>query len=122
MTDEYRESIVGLSRVPGVSGALVVDPDAGVTVVEELRPEVAGPATAALAAALFQRTAQAARAAGLQRLDSLQLEAQGGQVLIMDAGGLIVVALIEDDGQMGRVRLEAHRAARALRALAEREG
>lgn len=121
MTDEYRETILGLSRVPGVSGALVVDPEAGVPVVEELRPEVAGPATAALAAALFRRTAQAARAAGLQRLDSLHLEADGGQVLITDAGGLVVVALIADDAQMGRVRLEAHRAARALRLLAERE-
>ena len=121
MTDEYREAILGLSRVPGVSGALVVDPEAGVPVVEELRPEVAGPATAARAGALFQRTAQAARAAGLQRLDSLQLEAQKGQVLITDAGGLVVVALIEDDAQMGRIRLEAHRAARALRRISEPE-
>lgn len=121
MTDEYRETIAGLSRVPGVTGALVVDPGAGVPVVDELRPDVAGPATAALAAALFQRTAQAAEAAGLQRLDSLHLEATGGQVLITDAGGLVVVALIEDDAQMGRVRLESHRAARALRQIAERE-
>ncbi len=121
MTDEYRETIAGLSRVPGVTGALVVDPDAGVPVVEELRPDVAGPATAALTAALFRRTAQAAEAAGFQRLDSLQLEATGGQVLITDAGGLVVIALIEDDAQMGRVRLESNRAARALRRIAERE-
>lgn len=121
MRDEYREAIAGLSRVPGVNGALIVDPDAGVPVVEELKPDVAGPATAALAAALFQRTAQAAQAAGLQQLDSMQLEAKGGQVLITDAGTLVVVALIGDDAQMGRVRLEAQRAARALRRIAEHE-
>jgi predicted regulator of Ras-like GTPase activity (Roadblock/LC7/MglB family) len=114
MIDVYREAVTRLSRVPGVSGALVVEAAAGVPVVEELKPDVSGTAVAALAAALFQRTAQASETAGYHGLRSLQLDADGGHVLIAGAGDLVVVALVEDDAQMGRVRIEAMRAARSL--------
>ena len=114
MTDMYREAVNRLSRVPGVSGAMVVETAAGVPVVEELKSTVSGTALAALAAALFQRTAQASETAGYNTLRTLQLTAEQGQVLVAGAGDLIIVALVEDDAQMGRVRLEAGRAARAL--------
>lgn len=114
MIDQYREAVTRLSRVPGVSGALVVEREAGLPVVEELKPDVSGTAVAALAAALFQRTQQASETAGYGELKLLQLHAEEGQVLIAGAGELVVVALVEDDAQVGRVRLEAQRAARAL--------
>ena len=110
MIDVYRDAVTRLSRVPGVSGALVV---------EELKPDVSGTAVAALAAALFQRTAQASETAGYRGLRSLQLDADGGHVLIAGAGELVVVALVEDDAQIGRVRIEALRAARSLVQSAE---
>jgi predicted regulator of Ras-like GTPase activity (Roadblock/LC7/MglB family) len=114
MTDVFREAVLRLSRVPGVSGALVVETGEGVPVALELKADVSGTAVAALAAALYQRTAQASETAGYRTLATLQLDADHGHVLIAGAGELIVVALVEDDAQMGRVRVEAQRAAREL--------
>jgi predicted regulator of Ras-like GTPase activity (Roadblock/LC7/MglB family) len=119
MSDIFRETVLRLSRVPGLSGALVVETAAGVPVAAELRTGVSGTAVAALAAALFERTAQASEAAGYRALQTLQLDAEHGHMLIAGAGELLVVALVADDTQMGRIRMEAQRAAREL--LAEPE-
>jgi predicted regulator of Ras-like GTPase activity (Roadblock/LC7/MglB family) len=116
MNAAYRDALERVSRVPGVRGALVVLADDGVPVVEELQPDVSGAAIAALAAALFRRTGLAAGSADFGALETLQLEADGGQVLIGGAGELIVVALISDDAQIGRARVEVVRAAHSLRA------
>jgi predicted regulator of Ras-like GTPase activity (Roadblock/LC7/MglB family) len=115
MNDAYREALERVSRVPGVRGALVVLANDGVPVVEELQPDVSGGAIAALAAALFRRTSLAANSADFGALETLQLEADGGQVLIGGAGEVIVVALISDDAQIGRARVEVVRAAQSLR-------
>jgi len=115
MMDVLREAVTRLSRVPGVSGALVAELEAGVPVVAELKPQISGTAVAALAAALYQRTAQASDAAGYRELQTLQLDAEHGHVLMADAGELLVIALVEDDKQIGRVRTEAVRAAQAVR-------
>ncbi|MGH7501166.1 MAG: roadblock/LC7 domain-containing protein [Longimicrobiales bacterium] len=114
MNESYRSALDRLSRVPGVRGALVALADDGVPVVEELQPDVSGAAIAALSAALFRRTALAAESADLGPLEALQLEAEGGQVLIGGAGELIVVALISNDAQIGRARVEVLRAAQSL--------
>jgi len=119
MSDAYREVLSRLSRVPGVRGALIALADAGVPVAEELQPDVSGEAVAALAAALFRRTALAARSGDLGALETVHLEAEGGHVHVAGAGELIVVALIADDTQIGRARLELVRAARAVREAAE---
>jgi len=119
MSDIFRDSVLRLSHVPGVSGALIVDVSAGVPVIEELKPHTDGTAIAALAAALFRRTVQASDTAGFGGLGSLQLSADHGQMFIAGANDLLVVALLEDDAQIGRVRMEANRAARALRGLDE---
>lgn len=116
MTDAYRSTLERLSRVPGVRGALVVLADAGVPVVEELQPDVASAAVAALAAALFRRTSLAVESADFGALETLHLEAEGGQVVIGGAGELIVIALIDNDAQIGRARIEVARAAQSLRA------
>jgi len=119
MSDAYREVLSRLSRVPGVRGALIALADAGVPVAEELQPDVAGDAIAALAAALFRRTALAAQSGDLGTLETVHLEAEQGHVHVAGAGDLIVVALIADDAQIGRARLELVRAARAVREAAE---
>lgn len=114
MTDVYAEALERLSRVPGVRGALIVETEAGVPVVAELAEGVDGGAIAALAASLFRRTTRAAHTASFGYLRTLQLEAQGGHVVVATGGDLLVVVVTEKSAQLGMVRLEAHRAAEAL--------
>lgn len=103
-----------VSRVAGVRGALLVESEAGVPVISELREGVNETAIAALAASLFRRTAAASETADFGRLNTLQLEADGGHVVAVDAGDLILVVVTEHDAQLGLVRYEAHRAAESL--------
>jgi predicted regulator of Ras-like GTPase activity (Roadblock/LC7/MglB family) len=114
MSDVYMDALERLSHVPGVLGALIVESEAGVPVTTELAEGVDGKALAALAASLFQRTTKAADTAAFGRLRTLQLEAQGGHVVVANGGELLVVVVAEKDAQLGMVRLEAHRAAEAL--------
>jgi predicted regulator of Ras-like GTPase activity (Roadblock/LC7/MglB family) len=114
MSDVYSEAVERLSRVAGVRGALLVDSEAGVPVMAELAEGVSGSAVAALASSLFRRTAQASSSAGFGALATLQLEADDGHVVAVDAGELIIVVIAARDAQLGLVRLEAHRAAESL--------
>jgi predicted regulator of Ras-like GTPase activity (Roadblock/LC7/MglB family) len=94
---------------------MVVETEAGVPVVAELREGVEGGAVAALASSLFRRTDQAARTAAFGVVGTLQLEAEAGHVIVANAGDLLVVVIAERGAQLGLVRLEAHQAAEALR-------
>lgn len=114
MNDVFTAAVERLSRVAGVRGALIVEMDTAVPVVAELSDGVNGTAVAALAASLFRRTAQASETAQFGRLTTLQLEADEGHVLAVDAGELILVVITEQDAQLGLIRLEAHRAAGSL--------
>ncbi|MBI4409399.1 MAG: roadblock/LC7 domain-containing protein [Gemmatimonadetes bacterium] len=114
MSDVLSVALSRLSRVDGVRGALIVDAQAGVPVVSELADGVAEPAVAALAASLFRRTAKAAGAAAFGGLETLQLEAEAGHVVMAGAGELVVVVVAEADAQLGLIRLEAQRAAGSL--------
>jgi predicted regulator of Ras-like GTPase activity (Roadblock/LC7/MglB family) len=115
MSDLLAQAADRLSRVSGVRGAMVVETEAGVPVVAELREGVEGAAVAALASSLFRRTDQAARTAEFGRVGTLQLEAEAGHVIVANAGDLLVVVIAERGAQLGLVRLEAHQAAEALR-------
>jgi predicted regulator of Ras-like GTPase activity (Roadblock/LC7/MglB family) len=116
VTDPLANALHRVSRVPGVTGALIVDAEGGVPVLADLREGVAGAAVAALAAALYQRTSNATDAAGLGRLDSFHLEAEAGHVVAAGAGELVVIAIVADDAQLGLVRIETQRAAQTLHA------
>lgn len=115
MSDLYREAVERLSHVTGVRGAMLVETDAGVPIMAELTEGVEGAAAAALATSLYKRMRRAAETAEFGILTTLQLEAQGGHVIVADAGDLLVVAVAERNAQLGLVRLEAYRAAEALR-------
>ena len=115
MSDLLSQTVDRLSRVSGVRGAMVVETEAGVAVVSELKVGVEGSAVAALASSLFRRTDQAARTAAFGAVSTLQLEAQNGHVVVANAGDLLVVVIAERGSQLGLVRLEAHQAAEALR-------
>jgi predicted regulator of Ras-like GTPase activity (Roadblock/LC7/MglB family) len=114
MSDVYTEALGRLSRVPGVRGALIVETDAGVPVVSELAEGVQEGALAALASSLFRRNNAAAQTAAFGPLRTMQLEADGGHVVVANGGELLVVVVAEKTAQLGMVRLEAHRAAEAL--------
>lgn len=103
-----------VSRVPGVLGALVVETDAGVPVVAEVAEDTDGDAVAALAAALFNGTAQAADAGGFGTLENLHLETEDGHVIVAGTGEMVVVVLADRDAHLGSVRIEALRASEAL--------
>jgi predicted regulator of Ras-like GTPase activity (Roadblock/LC7/MglB family) len=117
MTDAFAVALSRLSRVPGVRAAFIVEADAGVPVVADVSADVDGTAVAALAAALFQRTSQASELVGLGGLETFQLQALGGHLLIAGAGDLAVAVLLESNAQLGMVRMEARRAVDAVRAL-----
>lgn len=114
MSDAYTAAVDRLSRVAGVRGALVVETDAAVPVVAELSDGVDGAAVAALAASMQRRTAQASDSAGFGRLSTLQLDAAGGHMLVVDAGDVLLVVIANREAQLGLVRLEALRAAGTL--------
>ena len=115
MSDVYSEALERLSRVPGVRGALIVETEAGVPVVSELVEGVEGSALAALASSLFRRSNDAAQTASFGELRTMQLEAGNGHVVVANGGELLIVVVAEKTAQLGMVRLEAHRAAEALR-------
>lgn len=114
MSDVFALTLEKLSHVPGVRGAILVEPDTGTPVVAEVEAGRSPEALAALAAALFKRTAGASGAAGYGPLRRLHLEAEDGHVLMAAAGELVLVVLVDDDGQLGRIRLETQRAAESL--------
>ena len=60
-------------------------------------------------------TTRAAESVAFGHLDTLQLEADAGHVVIADAGETAVVAVADRSAQLGLVRLEVHRAAEALK-------
>ena len=114
MNEHYSAAVERVSRVAGVRGALLVESEAGVPVISELRENVNETAVAALAASLFRRMAAASETAEFGRLNTVQLEADGGHVVAVDAGELILVVVTDRDAQLGMVRYEAHRAAESL--------
>ena len=115
MSDLFGEVLDRLSRVSGVLGALIVETDAGVPIKAELTEGVEGGAVAALAASLYRRASRAAENAELGGLATVQLEGEAGHVIVAEAGELLVVVVADRAAQLGLVRLEAHRAAEALR-------
>jgi predicted regulator of Ras-like GTPase activity (Roadblock/LC7/MglB family) len=114
MNDLFVAAVERVSHVAGVRGVLLVESEAGVPVVSELREGINETAVAALAASLFRRTAEASETADFGRLNTLQLEADEGHVVAVDAGDMILVVVAEHDAQLGLIRYEAHRAAESL--------
>ena len=62
MTETYRESLEGLSRLRGITGAMMVSADDGLVVAESLMEGIPGEAVAALAASLMRRMGPAGSA------------------------------------------------------------
>ncbi|MGH7477824.1 MAG: roadblock/LC7 domain-containing protein [Longimicrobiales bacterium] len=112
--DEFAAALERLSQVPGVRGAMVVDAEAGVPVAAELESGLDGTAVAALTASLFRRASRAVSTAEFGKVHTLQLEGENGHVVACGNVDLAVVVITEAQAQLGRVRLEAQKAAEAL--------
>ena len=114
MSEPIDRALDLLTRAPGVRGAMVVDAEAGVAVAAEMSGGLEEKSLAALAGALYSRTAGATRTAGFGGVRLLQLDGTDGHLVVAGAGSLLVVAITEADAQLGLVRVEAEQAAREL--------
>lgn len=106
-----------ITRVRGVRGAMLVSPDDGLVVAEQLMEGIKGAAVAALAASLAGRLRRAMEAAGVGASVFWHLQAERGALLVVPAaseGGILIVAVAEPDVNIGLVRLELLRAAESL--------
>lgn len=115
MTARLQRALGGVTRVRGVRGALIVAREDGLVVADALMEDIRGNAVAALAASLTRRIGEAARASGVGTPQFLHLEATGGALLAAAAGDeMLVVAVTEVGVNVGLVRLEMFRAAKAV--------
>lgn len=100
------DTLVALSRIPGVRGALIVSRDDGLVVADTLMEGVNGAAVAALAASLAGRMRGVTMALGQPEPVMMYLAGAGGTLLATPgANGLLIVAVAAPDVNTGELRL-----------------
>ena len=111
----YQELLGRVVEVRGIRGAMLVSEDDGLVVADALSEGVDGAAVAALAASLTLRIRRAATSAGLAAPAVVQMRAEAGALLTVQAGdGLLVVAIADREANLGLARLELREAASRL--------
>lgn len=104
-----------LTRIPGVRGALIASASDGLVVAEQLMDGVDGRAAAALAGSLVSRLIRTTEMAGVRPPAFLQLRGEDGSILAAPgAEGLVLVAVVGPDANLGLARLEMLEAAERL--------
>ena len=112
MTTPWSGLLEGITRVPGVRGAMVVSADDGLVVAESSMSDVDGPAVAALAGSLVTRLSRAVAALGHEPPRVLHLEAEHGAIMAAPAaGGLLLAAVADAQVNVGLLRLALRDAA-----------
>lgn len=109
MSDALTLAVERLSRVPGVRGAVLVDPQAGVPVQGEVMAGTDPNAVAAFATTMYRQAS-----AGAAPPRTLQLEAAEGALFVHAVREFLLVVLTSRDAQLGRVRVEVRRTAESL--------
>ena len=114
---DLTQVVGGLSRVPGVTVAMVVGAVDGLIVEASQVPGAQTDGdrkkhTAALAAYLYSKVTRASHAARLGVPAFMRLEAQQGHICVVGARELVLVAIVTPDANLGRVRLEMMTAAK----------
>ena len=110
--------VVGaLSRVPGVTLAMIVGASDGLIVEASQVPGVptnldTRKHTAALAAYLYSKVTRASEAARLGVPAFMRLEAEKGHICVVGARELVLVTIVSTDANLGRVRLDMMTAAK----------
>jgi predicted regulator of Ras-like GTPase activity (Roadblock/LC7/MglB family) len=117
----FAEPLEHLTRQRGVLGGLVVSETDGIVVDAVVQPAVRGPVVAALAASLYRRARQSARAAGLGGVRYLELVAEHGRLCMAGAHGrtgddLVVVLVTDARAGVGLLRVELLRVVAGLTA------
>ena len=113
-TPPYARVLASLTRLPNVSGAIVVDLEQGLVVDSNVQFGVDADAVAALSATLYRKARSSSRTAGLGEVSLLRLEAELGQLYMVGAGELLLVAIADARASIGQLRAEVQRAARSL--------
>ncbi len=113
-TEQLQRALDRVSRVRGVRGSMWVAAEDGIPVAQLLMEGVRGKAVAAFAASLARKVSGAAAATGAGHVRFVQLEAEGGTLLLAPAAqDLLIVALADSRVNVGLARLEMIRAAEA---------
>ena len=112
MTSPWSGLLDGVTRVPGVRGAMVVSADDGLVVAESSMSDVDSAAVAALAGSLMSRLTRAVGALGHEPPRVVHLEAELGAILAAPAaGGLLLAAVADAQVNVGLLRLALREAA-----------
>jgi predicted regulator of Ras-like GTPase activity (Roadblock/LC7/MglB family) len=110
--------VVGaLSRVPGITVAMVVGAIDGLIVDASQIPGAQTDGdrkkhTAALGAYLYSKVTRASDAARLGVPAFMRLEAEQGHICVVGAGDVVLVTIVAPDANLGRVRLDMMNAAK----------
>jgi predicted regulator of Ras-like GTPase activity (Roadblock/LC7/MglB family) len=112
MSGPWSGILDGITRVPGVRGAMVVSSDDGLVVAESSMGGVDSAAVAALAGSLAARLTRAVGALGHDPPRVVHLEAEQGTVMAAPAaGGLLLAAVADARVNVGLLRLALRDAA-----------
>lgn len=115
MASPFATVLDPLTRLRGVTAALVVSERDGIAVDSNLQIGQSGDRVAALAAFLYRKARLSARAAGMGAVSFLQLEAPAGRICAVGGGELVLVVVAEASVNVGLIRVELLRAVDALR-------
>ena len=106
MASPFTAILQTLSRQRGVTAALVVSEQDGITLDSNVHIGQQGDRVAALAASLYRKARLSAHAAGLGAVSFMQLEAPAGRLCAAGAGELVLVVVAASTANVGLIRVE----------------
>jgi predicted regulator of Ras-like GTPase activity (Roadblock/LC7/MglB family) len=114
MSTAFTSVLAPLSRQRGVVACMVVEANDDIIVDSVARVGVKASVVAAIAASLYRKARQSARAAELGEVRFLRLEAENGHLFAAGRGELVLVVLAECNANVGLVRVALLRSVEAL--------
>ena len=113
MSDLLQRSLDRLAKVRGVRGSMFVAAEDGLAVAQLLMEGVNAKALAAFAASLARKVSGASAATGAGHVKFIQMQADGGTLLVAQGTDLLVAVVAEAGVNVGLARLEMMRALEA---------
>lgn len=117
MATPFSPMLIALTRLRGVTAALVVSEQDGIIVDSNLQIGQSGDRMAALAASLYRKARLSAKAAGLGAVSFMQLEAPNGRICAAGSGELVIFVVADPIVNVGLVRVELLRAVEEVKSL-----
>ena len=103
-----------IMRTRGVRASLIVSATDGIAIDSNLQFGQEGGRFAALAASLYRKARLSAQAAGFGGAGFMHLEAEHGRLCLLGGDEIILVAVADQDANVGLIRVEMLRCAEAL--------